>query len=203
LDQGADINAIGPDGIDLLAAAVICKSKSVLELLLQYGADVNAKYKKFGTVLTVAAYTGFLDGVQVLLDAGASINYAGPFGTALQLAAYHQNEDIVKLLLQFGANPNAEGWPTKKLFEDTWGVPVQKRHCKIFSILLNSGLKVEIEDWRYIHERSIEDIRKCEAELSKHRTPRRSQQLEEAKSFLESFEALPQWQAVKDIVLSN
>jgi hypothetical protein len=115
----------------------------------------------------------------------------------------HQNEDIVKLLLQSGADPNAECWPTKKLFEDIWGHHFRKRYCEIFSTLLNGGLKVGIEDWRYIYEGSIEEIRQLEAELREPRMSWKSYQLEDAKSFLESFEALPQWQAVKDIVLSN
>jgi ankyrin repeat protein len=206
LDQGANINAIEPGG-DSLLAAVTCESKSVLELFLQYGADVNVKVDSFGTALVAVAYNGFLDGIQVLLDAGASFNSAGPFGTALQVAVGYINEDIVRLLLQSRADPNAEVWPTK-LFGDIWEDGFQKSYCEIFSILLNGGLKVGIEDWRYIHDRSIEGIRKLEGRLLEvrlHETDRLwlSHQVEEAKTFLDLFEALPQWQAVKDEVLSN
>ena len=54
---------------------------------------------------------------------------------------------------------------------------------------LNGGLKVGIEDWRDIYERSTEDTRQLEVVLPEHKW--RSQQLEDAKSFLKLFEALP------------
>jgi ankyrin repeat protein len=205
LDQGADVNAIALDGSgSALTVAVASGSKSVLELLLQYGADVNAKSEEPETALHFAASIGFLDGVQLLLDAGASINYTGQFGTALRAAVSGQNEDVVKLLLQSGADPNIESLLTKELLRI--GSKYQifgRRQCEMLKLLLDSGLKVGIEDWRYIYEKSIDDIRRLEAKLREDRTSLGSQQLEEAKSSLELFEALPQWQAVKDTVLSN
>jgi ankyrin repeat protein len=195
LDEGADVNVIAPHG-NALTVAVLRWSKSVLELLLQSGAKVDAIDLSFGTALMTAATIGFLDGVQVLLDAGASINCTTCFGAALQAAVRNQNEDVVKLLLQSGADPNIESLPTKELIRDAWGSLFGRRQCEMLKLLLNGGLKVGIEDWR---------VQLLEAELPEHRMFLRVelQQLEEVKSFLELFEALPQWQAVKDAVLSN
>jgi hypothetical protein len=179
LDQGADVNAIGPDG-NALTAAVLGWSKSVLELLLLSGAEVDAKDKFFNTALILAATIGFLDGVQVLLDAGASINYTSQFETPLRAALINQNDDIVKLLLQSGADPNIDRLP---LLRDILRDLFERMKFETLKLLLNGGLKVGIEDWRDIYEESIEGVRQCEAELRKHRMLLRSQQLEEASCF--------------------
>jgi hypothetical protein len=123
LDQGADVNAIGDD-CNALHPAVLGGSKSVLELLLQSGADVNAKEEFFGTALVAAASNRFLDGAQVLLDAGASINRAGDLGAALRVAVGMGDEDMMKLLLQSGADPNIESLPARELFGIGWGYPI-------------------------------------------------------------------------------
>jgi hypothetical protein len=102
--------------------------------------------------------------------------------------------------LQSGADPNIDRLPARELLRDVWG-DLGRRECEMLKLLLDGGLKVEIEDWRAIYERSTEGIRQLETELPEHKW--RSQQLENAKSFLKLFEALPQWQAVKEAVLSN
>jgi hypothetical protein len=205
LDQGANVNAKGCSG-NTLITAVHSRSMGVLNLLIQSGAAVNAVL----TALVVAAKTSFLKGVKVLLNAGASTDYISNGEKALLAAAKYDKEDNIKLLLKSGADPNAGGWPAKELF-NTMQVthPFQKKHCKTFSMLLNGGLKVGIEDWRYIYKRSIKNIRKCKAKESKPlaKLPKRRRRrrlsfswLKEGKCFLESFEALPEWQAVKGTV---
>lgn len=77
-------------------------------------ANLNASpsRKDCATALQLAAGTGSLDLVKMLLDAGADINAPGPGTgglTALQVAAGAGLLDMVKLLLNAGADVNAPG----------------------------------------------------------------------------------------------
>ena len=65
--------------------------------------------------MVAAVNCDFLDGVQVLLDAGVSIDYISARGTTLYAAVKSHNEEIAKLLLESGADPNTEGWQTREL----------------------------------------------------------------------------------------
>jgi hypothetical protein len=194
IKAGASVNHPSPNYTPALCGATLARSYEKIRFLLDQGADVNAEDKDNRTALIAATGIGFLDGVQMLLNAGASTNSIGERGTALRVAVRLEHVDIVKLLLESGADPNLECQPTKAPLRDIWGGRLPKRqHYEILKLLLNGGLKVGIGDWRYIYEELIEDIRQLEDE----------NQWKEAKYFLESFEALPQWQAVEKAVLSN
>lgn len=54
--------------------AVYYGSTEVCELLLEYGADVNAKDKKDFTPLHLAVGEGYVDVVELLLEHGADVN---------------------------------------------------------------------------------------------------------------------------------
>jgi ankyrin repeat protein len=63
-------------------------------------------YCRCGTYIQIAAEKGFKDIVNILLDAGASINLQHTSytkGTPLQLAKEAGHKDIVQLLLKRGA----------------------------------------------------------------------------------------------------
>lgn len=78
-------------------------------LLLDKGADVNAKNNYGDTLLMQVATTGHTNTVELLLDKGADINAKDSFGkTALMSAARFGNVEIIKLLLDKGANVNAK-----------------------------------------------------------------------------------------------
>jgi hypothetical protein len=80
------------------------------EVLLEGGADVNAKGGTYGNVLQAAAAKGFDQIVMLLLRNSADINApGGEYGTALQAAAWYSHTTTVKLLLDNGANPNVQG----------------------------------------------------------------------------------------------
>jgi ankyrin repeat protein len=97
------------DGNALLTAATH-GHLSVVQLLLEWGANVNFKDKLHGTVLQAASWHRHLHVVQLLLKWDADVNAQGRlYGTALQAASYSGSVDIVKLLLERGANVDAEG----------------------------------------------------------------------------------------------
>lgn len=77
LKHGADINARGPDGTALDAAARTGKV-DIVQLLLIYGANIGT-HKGCDSALSVAAEFGHDDIVQLLRDHEADINTQGPF----------------------------------------------------------------------------------------------------------------------------
>lgn len=84
--------------------AVERSSPEMLQLLMQYGADVNhpAGYYRGATCLQLAAGAGMIGLVRFLLDKGAKVNAkrALLFGrTAIEIAAENGRLDVLKLLL--------------------------------------------------------------------------------------------------------
>jgi ribosomal protein S18 acetylase RimI-like enzyme len=76
----------------------------LVKLLLDAGADIEAKDKYGYTALIRAASNGYTEVVKLLLDAGADIEAKKENGdTALIRAASNGHTEVVKLLKQYGA----------------------------------------------------------------------------------------------------
>jgi ankyrin repeat protein len=86
--------------------------KDVVELLLAYNADVNARNSRGDTPLHAAAAGGNTDVVALLLANKAEINAKeNTHGfTPLHLAARKRNQDVIELLLAKGAEVNATSY---------------------------------------------------------------------------------------------
>ena len=83
-----------PDGLD-----VVLSRSNVVRLLLEHGADVNARENDHSTPLHVAARNGRVEVVRVLLEHGANVAAEGEDGkTASQFASEIGHEEIAKLL---------------------------------------------------------------------------------------------------------
>ncbi|KAK0639084.1 ankyrin repeat-containing domain protein [Cercophora newfieldiana] len=98
--------ATGDEYGNALTASAYDGTTSILQMLLQYGARVDAPE---GFPLQAAALNGHTEIVTILLDHGAHPNafsdgIAG--GTALQAACTTGNTDVAKALLARGADPN-------------------------------------------------------------------------------------------------
>ena len=86
-----DSNPVGPN-------VALSRSK-VARLLLEHGADVNARENDHSTPLHVAARNGRVEVVRVLLEHGANVAAEGEDGkTAFQFASEIGHEEIAKLL---------------------------------------------------------------------------------------------------------
>ncbi len=110
--QGADVNAVEPDGMTALHWAVRANDGDTAQLLIRAGANVRASDRYGITALTLAAVNGNASVIESLIRAGADPNTATPEGeTALMTAARTGRPEAVKVLVALGANVNAtEKW---------------------------------------------------------------------------------------------
>jgi len=90
-----------------LQAAAWQESEETLRVLLDHGAEVNMTGGTFGSALCAAISEGSMDCTNLLLNAGADINYGGPRGTALELAIGDGSWSFVDLLLEQAIDVNA------------------------------------------------------------------------------------------------
>ncbi|KAJ1324752.1 ankyrin repeat domain-containing protein 50 [Microdochium nivale] len=166
LDAGANVNAQGGKyGTALQAACSLwgeqiewdeeseCEEEhisvsSVVILLLDAGADVNAQGGRYGTgnALQAASSRGFQDVVELLLDAGADVNaQGGYYGNALQAASYEGHQDVVQLLLDAGADVNAQGG----YYGNALQAASYEGHQDVVQLLLDAGADVNAQGGRY------------------------------------------------------
>ena len=127
----------------------------LVQLVLQAGANVNhVEYP--ATALIMAAWSGHIDVVRILLDAGANTDiHSGnpnPGGgtpllrTALQRAAESGHIDVVRALLDAGASTHQPG----NGHGGEWGNPLIKAaaagHIDVVRALLDAGAHVNTQD---------------------------------------------------------
>jgi ankyrin repeat protein len=103
---GADIAAKDSAGKQVVhIAAISGQAKKVLQVLLKYGADVNARGEYSYSPLTYAVVYGPADAVEYLLDRGAHIGVTTTQGQSIVMmalwAARHEN---MRVLLRRGAS---------------------------------------------------------------------------------------------------
>jgi len=106
LNRGADTEAILPDGRTALYNASERGHTDLADLLLDYGAAVDAASREGGkTALQAASMSGHTEVVRLLLDRGADVNFTTLSGsTALQVAGDNGHESVVEALLECAAN---------------------------------------------------------------------------------------------------
>src|SRR5580704_15127002 len=106
LKQDVPLNVVDSLGGTALHDAVWEGEKSIVALLLQAGADVNACHAEAGsTPLHYAIITGHTEIAAMLIDKGADVNARYSSGaTSLHLAANRGSRAMVELLLAHGAD---------------------------------------------------------------------------------------------------
>ncbi|KAL9094308.1 MAG: hypothetical protein Q9165_003449 [Trypethelium subeluteriae] len=107
--QRCDIDESDENGQTALIWASTFGFHEAVQLLLNNGANVNAKGGSDGSALHAASSYGHEMVVKTLLNQGADINARkAPLGSALQAASAYGEEKMVKLLLDQGVDFNAQ-----------------------------------------------------------------------------------------------
>ena len=104
--EGADVNVKYEDlnGTTPLIFAALGGHREITELLIDSGAEVNAKsYNDGGAPLHGAARNGHKEIAELLVAEGADVNAMGRMGTPLHYAG---TKEIVELLIAKGADVN-------------------------------------------------------------------------------------------------
>lgn len=81
----------------------------VIKVLLEHGADINTRYKKYGnrTAFIHASELGILPAVIFLFESGADIHLKDEYdASALHRASLHGHYETVKFLLEKGTAVN-------------------------------------------------------------------------------------------------
>lgn len=109
LESLCEVNAhTGRNGYTALHNAIMIHREDIVNLLINYGANVNDQDLSGRTALHHAALVGNNEITELLLDRKATINTADHVGmTPLHLAAYYGNLRTVYLLVHHNANIQA------------------------------------------------------------------------------------------------
>ncbi len=147
--HGANANAKENKGGTALHEAAFRGYSDVAEVLLKYGADVNAT--SYGeTALYNAAGQGNTKVAELLLRYGADVNAKDDDGnTALHTAAGEGEADTVELLLKHGANVNAKNddgetalhWARERAYDLSESDNDAEEYDKVISLLRAHGAK--------------------------------------------------------------
>jgi ankyrin repeat protein len=141
LNYGEIVSALLPAqnaiAADLLTNAVLEGQSDIARLLIEHGADVNARGKSGSTPLGEAALKGRVELARLLLEHGARVDAVNRFGsTPLHDAALSGNRAVVELLLAAGAPVNARD-------RESGATPLYNAaslgHREIVALLLSRG----------------------------------------------------------------
>ena len=147
LDAGADVDTKAENGMTPLMFAASNGYTETAKLLIDNGANVNAKKDYFDlTPLMFAAANGYTEIVKLLIDNGANVNAKDKDDrTPLIWAAVGGNTETAKLLINNGANVN-----TKDKDKHTpLMYATRENRPEIVKLLIDAGADVNAKD----HER--------------------------------------------------
>lgn len=139
LDNGADPNAMNPDGKNLLFIAIEKSDLDTLKLLVQKNTDINRKYLTGKYPLIHAIYKRNGAVIRFLIDSGANTNIKDESGNTPLVAAVESKDiQVTEYLVKGGADVNVTNSAGKKLLV----VAYDKNSLEIFTQLISGGAQV-------------------------------------------------------------
>jgi len=155
---GADVET-GPDGWSQLMLAAFYGDTEISEILLNYGADINAANRFRFTPLLFAAQEGHLDEVKYLVESGAQISDRTLQGaSALDLAVNGNHIEVVNYLLSQGLAPAPFGksYSTKRIAEE-YGFNEISEALKSDTLKSKAKITFEKPFFGFAHQISLTD----------------------------------------------
>ena len=138
LKSRADLNIADADGHTCLQCLVLhgC-SVGLLQTIIDHGTLVNATNKKGHTALMMASQQGNIDGITLLLKAGADSNIADVDGnTCLQCFIFHKcSTEVLQTIIDHGVDVDA----TNKNGVTALMMASEKANVEFVNVLLNAG----------------------------------------------------------------
>ncbi|MDJ0578866.1 ankyrin repeat domain-containing protein [Crocosphaera sp.] len=119
-------------------------TKEILKVLINHGADVNAKNEYGETPLHTAVLSENKEIVELLINHGADVNAKNEYDgkTPLYSAVLTKNKEIVELLINHGADVNLQN---EKVFTPL-DIAGKANNKKIAELLINYGVDVNTRD---------------------------------------------------------
>jgi ankyrin repeat protein len=125
-----------------LSSAIEEGNVAYVRALIEGSKDRIKEMTPFGTWLHVAATSGQLDVVKLLLELGADVNErGGPLnGSAINEAATEGHLSVVRMLIDAGADLDTSEPERNPLFSAIYG-----GHLEIVKLLVNAGIDPSIK----------------------------------------------------------
>ncbi|KAK4880295.1 hypothetical protein RN001_008441 [Aquatica leii] len=142
LDRGFYLEKLSSRGLTGLMKALHYRNTHIASLLIERGADVNARDESRATGLHLAATEGLYDMLQLLLDKGVNINVCDSTSDTPLMNAIACDKDIIAmLLLSRGAEVHVK---------NTWGCyplhnAVVSGMDKVIPLILDLGFDIDTE----------------------------------------------------------
>lgn len=145
LARGADVHLIDVDGNSLFTVTVILVGHlPIAELLLEYGADINAKNRMGDSALHFAALKGRADDATVLIGWGIDISATTTSGsTALHQASHSPDAEITKTLIAAGADVNV----SDIVGQSALLIAADKGYLETVKLLIETTTNIDYMDW--------------------------------------------------------
>ena len=142
IDTKGDINSSNSMGKSALIEA-IANSKGSVSILVEGGANVNAKDMYGNTPLLLAVEKKDRETVKYLIDKGANVNVKNNNGdTPFMAAARNGDIETIKLLMSKGVNVNSKDGKGNTILIEA----INRNNDEMVKFLLENGANVNVRD---------------------------------------------------------